>query len=125
MLQMFSALRTGHSAGNGGTWFKVDRSKMFASPAGTSPPPGFGEHAPGDPERPAHHLRSRPAYWPACLVSHAAARTAALDAAAKNGIGLDKVRAHSRHAVIGALLIYADEHDREGTHRTRWPRIPL
>jgi integrase/recombinase XerC len=44
--------------------------------------------------------------------------TAALDAAAKNGIGLDKVRAHSRHAAIGTLLIYADEHDRQGTQRT-------
>jgi integrase/recombinase XerC len=44
--------------------------------------------------------------------------TAALDAAAKAGIGLDKVRAHSRHAVIGTLLIYADEHDRQGTQKT-------
>lgn len=44
--------------------------------------------------------------------------TAALDAAAKAGIGLDKVRTHSRHAAIGTLLIYADEHDRQGTQRT-------
>lgn len=44
--------------------------------------------------------------------------TAALDVAAKAGIGLDKVRAHSRHAAIGTLLICADEHDREGTQRT-------
>ena len=44
--------------------------------------------------------------------------TAALDVAAKAGIGLDKVKAHSRHAAIGTLLIYADEHDRQGTQRT-------
>jgi len=44
--------------------------------------------------------------------------TAALDVAAKAGIELDKVRAHSRHAAIGTLLICADEHDREGTQRT-------
>jgi integrase/recombinase XerC len=44
--------------------------------------------------------------------------TAALDVAAKAGIGLDKVKAHSRHAAIGTLLIYADEHDRIGTQRT-------
>ena len=31
--------------------------------------------------------------------------------------GLDKVKAHSRHAAIGTLLIYADEHDRQGTQR--------
>ncbi|MEP7307635.1 MAG: tyrosine-type recombinase/integrase [Acidobacteriota bacterium] len=43
--------------------------------------------------------------------------TAALDVAAKAGIGLDKVKAHSRHAAIGTLLIYADEHDRQGTQR--------
>jgi len=43
--------------------------------------------------------------------------TAALDVAAKAGIGLDKVHAHSRHAAIGTLLIYADEHDRVGTQR--------
>jgi len=43
--------------------------------------------------------------------------TAALDAAGRTGIGLDKVRAHSRHAAIGTLLIYADEHDRECTRR--------
>lgn len=43
--------------------------------------------------------------------------TVALDAAAKVGLGLEKVQAHSRHAAIGTLLIYADEHDREGTQR--------
>ena len=37
---------------------------------------------------------------------------------ARPGSGLDKVKAHSRHAAIGTLLIYADEHDRQGTQRT-------
>lgn len=36
----------------------------------------------------------------------------------EGGIGLDHVKAHSRHAAIGTLLIYADEHDRQGTQRT-------
>jgi hypothetical protein len=31
---------------------------------------------------------------------------------------LDKVKAHSRHAAIGTVLIYADEHARQGTQRT-------
>ena len=44
--------------------------------------------------------------------------TAALDVAGKAGLGLDKVRAHSRHAAIGTLLVYADEHDRIGTQKT-------
>ena len=54
------------------------------------------------------------------LVSRPAppASRAALDAAGKAGIGLDKVKAHSPHAAIGTLLIYADEHDRQGTQRT-------
>jgi integrase len=43
--------------------------------------------------------------------------TAALEAAGKVGIGFDKVRAHSRHAAIATLLLYADEHDREGMQR--------
>jgi hypothetical protein len=44
--------------------------------------------------------------------------TAVLDAAGKAGIRLDKVKAHSRYAAIGTLLIYADELDRQGTKRT-------
>jgi hypothetical protein len=56
----------------------------------------------------------------ACLVSglRHSSITAALDAAGKAGMGLDKVKAHSRHAAIGTLLLYADEHDRQGTQRT-------
>lgn len=41
--------------------------------------------------------------------------TAALDVVAQAGIGLHRVMAHSRHAAIGTLLVYADEHDRVGT----------
>jgi len=44
--------------------------------------------------------------------------SAALDAAARVGMSMDKVRAHSRHAAIATLLVYADEHDRERTQRT-------
>jgi hypothetical protein len=51
------------------------------------------------------------------LVTRHSSITAALDAVGKAGIGLDKVKAHSRHAAIGTLLIYADEHDRQGTQR--------
>lgn len=43
--------------------------------------------------------------------------TAALEAAPKAGIGLDKVRAHSRHRSIGTLLVYGDEHDRVGVQK--------
>lgn len=44
--------------------------------------------------------------------------TAALEVAATAGISFDKVRAHSRHAEIGTLAIYADEHDRQSTPET-------
>jgi len=44
--------------------------------------------------------------------------TAALEVASKAGIGLDKVRAHSRHAAIATLMVYADDHEREQTQRT-------
>ena len=53
-----------------------------------------------------------------CHGSRHSSITAALDVAARAGIGLDQVRAHSRHAAIGTLLVYADEHDRQGTQRT-------
>jgi integrase/recombinase XerC len=53
-----------------------------------------------------------------CHALRHASITAALAAAAKAGIGLDKVKAHSRHAAIGTLLIYADDHDRTETQRS-------
>jgi len=43
--------------------------------------------------------------------------TTALDLASKHGMGLEKVKAHSRHRAIGTLLTYHDEHDRTGTQR--------
>jgi integrase/recombinase XerC len=43
--------------------------------------------------------------------------TTALDLAAKHRMGLEKVKAHSRHRAIGTLLTYHDEHDRQGTQR--------
>jgi hypothetical protein len=36
----------------------------------------------------------------------------------QTGIGLDKVRVHSRHGSIGMLWVYADEHDRVGVQCT-------
>jgi hypothetical protein len=50
--------------------------------------------------------------------------TAALDVAAKAGLGLDKVKAHSRHRGIVTLLVYADEHDRIGTQRALADLVP-
>jgi hypothetical protein len=47
------------------------------------------------------------------------------DAAAANcllrqraGLGLDKIRAHSRHRSIATLMLYVDEHDRQRTQTT-------
>jgi len=34
------------------------------------------------------------------------------------GLGLDKIRAHSRHRTIATLMLYVDEHDRAGTQRS-------
>jgi integrase len=53
-----------------------------------------------------------------CYGLRHASITTALDVAAQSGMGLEKVKAHSRHRLIATLLIYHDEHDRQGTHRT-------
>jgi integrase len=34
------------------------------------------------------------------------------------GLGLDKIRAHSRHRSIATLMMYVDEHDRQKTQTT-------
>lgn len=34
------------------------------------------------------------------------------------GIGLDRIRAHSRHSSIATLMLYVDDHDRQSTQRT-------
>jgi integrase/recombinase XerC len=44
--------------------------------------------------------------------------TQAAELGQKNGLGLDKVRAHSRHANLATLTVYIDDHDRQGTKRT-------
>jgi hypothetical protein len=38
--------------------------------------------------------------------------------AEKAGLGLDKIRAHSRHSSIATLMLYVDEHDRQRTQQT-------
>ena len=37
---------------------------------------------------------------------------------AEGGLGLDKIRAHSRHRSIATLMLYVDEHDRTRTQAT-------
>lgn len=53
--------------------------------------------------------------WPHAL-RHASI-SAAASAGAKDGISLDKIRAHSRHANLSTLQNYLDNHDREATQR--------
>jgi hypothetical protein len=36
----------------------------------------------------------------------------------KAGLGLDKIRAHSRHRTIATLMIYVDQHEKDQTQRT-------
>jgi len=36
----------------------------------------------------------------------------------RTGLGLDKIRAFSRHRTIATLMIYVDEHDRAQTQKT-------
>jgi integrase len=44
--------------------------------------------------------------------------TQAAELGQRAGLGLDKIRAFSRHRTIATLMIYVDEHDREQTQRT-------
>lgn len=44
--------------------------------------------------------------------------TQAADLGQKAGLGLDKIRAHSRHRSIATLMLYVDEHDRQHTQQT-------
>ena len=44
--------------------------------------------------------------------------TQAAELGQRAGLGLDKIRAFSRHKGIATLMIYVDEHDREATQRT-------
>jgi hypothetical protein len=44
--------------------------------------------------------------------------TQAAELGQRAGLGLDKIRAHSRHRSIATLMLYVDEHDRQATQRT-------
>jgi integrase len=44
--------------------------------------------------------------------------TQAAELGQKAGLGLDKIRAHSRHRSIATLMLYVDEHDRQRTQAT-------
>jgi integrase len=44
--------------------------------------------------------------------------TQAAELGQKAGLGLDKIRAHSRHRSIATLMLYVDEHDRAAMQRT-------
>jgi integrase len=44
--------------------------------------------------------------------------TQAAELGQKAGLGLDKIRAHSRHRSIATLMLYVDEHDRQRTQTT-------
>src|SRR5262245_65233789 len=44
--------------------------------------------------------------------------TTAIEHGQKAGVGLDEIRAFSRHRTLATMLIYRDEHNREAVHRT-------
>jgi integrase len=44
--------------------------------------------------------------------------TQAAELGQRAGLGLDKIRAHSRHRSIATLLLYVDERDRQRTQTT-------
>jgi len=44
--------------------------------------------------------------------------TQAAELGQKGGLGLNKIRAHSRHRSIATLMLYVDEHDRQRTQQT-------
>jgi integrase len=44
--------------------------------------------------------------------------TQAAELGQRAGLGLDKIRAHSRHRSIATLMLYVDEHDRQKTQQT-------
>ena len=51
--------------------------------------------------------------------------TQAAELGQKAGLGLDKIRVHSRHHSIATLMLYADEYDRPRTQQTlAAPRRP-
>jgi hypothetical protein len=44
--------------------------------------------------------------------------TEAAELGQRAGLGLDKIRAHSRHRSIATLMLYVDEHDQQRTQTT-------
>lgn len=52
-----------------------------------------------------------------CHALRHTAITEAIVQGQRQGIGLDQIRAFSRHRAIATMLIYRDEHDRAATHR--------
>jgi integrase len=54
--------------------------------------------------------------WPHALRHTSITQAAELGQRA--GLGLDKIRAFSRHRTIATLMIYVDEHDRQQTQKT-------
>jgi integrase/recombinase XerC len=44
--------------------------------------------------------------------------TTAIEKGQQAGVGLDQIRAFSRHRTLATMLIYRDEHDRAATQRT-------
>lgn len=53
-----------------------------------------------------------------CHALRHTAITTAIDRGQKAGVGLDQVRAFSRHRQVATMLVYRDDHDREVVHRT-------
>jgi hypothetical protein len=54
--------------------------------------------------------------WPDAL--RHSSRTQAAELGQEAGLGLDKIRAFSRHRTITTLMMYVDEHDRQNTQKT-------
>jgi integrase/recombinase XerC len=52
-----------------------------------------------------------------CHALRHSAITAAIERGQQAGVGLDQVRAFSRHRTLATMLIYRDEHDRMATQR--------
>jgi hypothetical protein len=55
-----------------------------------------------------------------CLQRHSrhTSITQAAELGQRAGLGLDKIRAHSRHRSIATLMLYVDEHNRQRTQTT-------
>jgi integrase len=52
-----------------------------------------------------------------CHALRHTAITTAIERGQQAGVGLDQIRAFSRHRTLATMLIYRDEHDRMATQR--------